>query len=92
MNNFIPIAVTVRGVTRIWHMDISNLSLNELISLKKELEGNKADSINAIDAIIHKNIGYNIEDLKMTKRETQKYNRTFKRQSAFVRNSRKRGR
>lgn len=92
MDNFIPVAVNVRGVTRIWHMDISTLSLNELIQLKKELEGTKADSINAIDAIIHKNIGYNIDDMKMSKREIKKENRTFKRQSAYVRRCRRKGR
>lgn len=91
MNNFIPVEAYVNGKMKIWHIDVSGLGINELIILKKELEGNKTDSINYLNAIIHQTIGYNNDDLKMSRRELKKENRTYRNQKALVRrNKRKR--
>ena len=51
LENFIPIEIDGNPNTDYWHMDISNLSLSELISLKKELIGTV--SCAALDAVIY---------------------------------------
>ena len=92
MKNFIPVEANVKGNNDVWFIDVSKLSLNELIKLKKELEGNKTDSVRSIDAIIHQNIGYDIDELKMSRRETKKENRTFKKQKAVFKHYRQKRR
>ena len=84
MNNFIPVEATVNGKTTVWHMDISKLSLSDLIKLKKELNGNKIDSYNSLDAIIHETIGYDKNDVKSAKRENKKLNRTYKKSKVLI--------
>lgn len=92
MDGFIPVEAYVDGKSVIWYMDISTLSINELINLKEELKGSKTDSISAINSIIHQTIGYNIDDLKMTKRQQKKENRVYKNRNAFVKSKKRKGR
>lgn len=92
MNNFIPVEAREEDHMATWYIDISKLSLNELIIIKKELVGNKADSIRYIDAIIHQNIGCDIDKLKMSRRETSKESRGFKKQKTVIKHHRRKRR
>ena len=91
MDEFIPVEAHVGDKIEGWYLDVSTLSLNELIDLRKVLMGNKIDSINTIDGIISKRIGYNLGDLKMSKRDAKKANCSYKNQKALVKR-RRRGR
>ena len=92
MNNFIPVEAREEDHMATWYIDISKLSLNELIIIKNELVGNKVDSIRYIDAIIHQNIGCDIDKLKMSRRETSKESRAFKKQKTVIKHHRRKRR
>lgn len=49
-NTYIPIEVMQKGKRIRWQMDVTNLGLEELISLKNELNG---VSVSCLDAIIY---------------------------------------
>ena len=49
-NTYIPVEVMQKGKKSRWQMDVTNLGLEELISLKNELSG---ASVNCLDAIIY---------------------------------------
>ena len=84
MKDFIPVEARANGKDTIWYMDISRLSLNELVNLKNELKGSKIESIVQLDAIIHETINLNRQDLKGEKRENQRSNRPYRSQKAYV--------
>ena len=69
VSRFIPVE---GNENEIWYMDTSNLTLTDLIQLKKELNGNKVNSVSAIDAIIHDELGYEYSDIKSIKRENKR--------------------
>ena len=92
MDNFIPVEANINGKTVIWYMDISTLSLSDLIKLKEELNGTKINSFKFIDAIIHETIGYNKQDAKSIKRESKKTNRIYKKSKSLIKAKRRQGR
>lgn len=49
-NNYIPVEVEKEGRKEIYSLDITNLGLEELIKLKKELNGL---SVSCLDAVIY---------------------------------------
>ncbi len=89
MEDFIPVEALVHNCMQSWYIDVSALSLNELIELRKELIGNKIDSVNTIDGIISKRIGYNLGDLKMSKRDAKKDSNGYKNRKALMKRRRK---
>lgn len=89
MKDFIPVEAKVNGKLTIWHMDVSSLSLNELVKLKNELKGSKVESVVPLDAIIHDSINCNRQDLKAERREKQKMRSPYKNSKAFIKTRRK---
>ena len=69
INNMIPIKTKDDNV---WFIDISNLTLSELIKLKNELVGKSNISIRALDAIIHQNANTTYEETNFKKRDIEK--------------------
>ena len=53
MKDFIPVEVTSNNNNEKWYLDVSKLSLGELLNLRKELVGTSEDSIRVIDGIIY---------------------------------------
>ena len=91
MNEYIPIEVISEGKQKVWYLDTSMLSLEDLTELRKKLNGDKTESVLAIDAIIHQRIGYDMNDLKSAKRELQKSKGLYKNSKAYV-SKKRRGR
>ena len=89
MKDFIPVEAKVNGKFTIWYMDVSTLSLNELVKLKNELKGSKVESVVSLDAIIHDNINWNRQDLKAERREKQKMSSPYKNSKALIKTKRK---
>ena len=80
VSRFIPVE---GNENEIWYMDISNLTLTDLIQLKKELNGNKVNSISAIDAVIHNELGYEYSDIKSIKRENKRLGMPLKKSKNY---------
>ena len=80
VSRFIPVE---GNENEIWYMDISNLTLTDLIQLKKELNGNKVNSISAIDAVIHDELGYEYSDIKSIKRENKRLGMPLKKSKNY---------
>ena len=80
VSRFIPVD---GNENEIWYMDISNLTLTDLIQLKKELYGYKVNSVAAIDAIIHDESGYDYSDIKSIKRENKRLGMPLKKSRNF---------
>ena len=53
MKDFVPVEVISKKNKEIWYLDVSKLSLSDLLSLRKELVGTKEDGIRVIDGIIY---------------------------------------
>ncbi len=85
IKDFIPVEAKINGKYYIWYLDVSSLSLNELINLRNELIGSRADSIITLDAIIHDTINIDCQDLKGDRREKQR-NSMYRNQRASVKN------
>lgn len=49
-NTYIPIEVNKQKKIKTWYLDVTNLGLEELISLKKELSG---ASVSCLEAVIY---------------------------------------
>ena len=92
MDKFIPIIVKVNNKDKTWYLDVSNLSLSELIDLKNELVGTKGRSIQYLDAIIHDEIGYDYNDFKSIKRENKAIRSPMKKSKVYIKRMRKNGR
>ena len=92
MDKFIPIIVKVNNKDKTWYLDVSNLSLSELIDLKNELVGTKGHSIQYLDAIIHDEIGYDYNDFKSIKRENKAIRSPMKKSKVYIKRMRKNGR
>ncbi len=88
---FIPVEAIVNNKHKTWHMDVSNLTIKELVDLKNELKGSKVDSIASLDAIIHDMINYDVDKTKIVRREMQKEKAKYKNSKALIR-MKKRGR
>ena len=84
IKDFIPVEAKINDQYFIWYMDISTLSLNDLVNLKNELKGSKVDSIASLDAVIHQNISWNRQDAKAEKREVRKAGQ-YKNRKALIR-------
>lgn len=69
INNMIPVKTKYDNI---WFIDISNLTLSELIKLKNELVGKSNISIRALDAIIHQNANTTYEETNFNKRDIEK--------------------
>lgn len=80
VSRFIPVE---GNENEIWYMDTSNLTLTDLIQLKKELNGNKVNSISAIDAVIHDELGYEYSDIKSIKRENKRLGMPLKKSKNY---------
>ena len=80
VSRFIPVE---GNENEIWYMDISNLTLTDLIQLKKELNGNIVNSISAIDAVIHDELGYEYSDIKSIKRENKRLGMPLKKSKNY---------
>ena len=80
VSRFIPVE---GNENEIWYMDTSNLTLTDLIQLKKELNGNKVNSISAIDAVIHNELGYEYSDIKSIKRENKRLGMPLKKSKNY---------
>ena len=68
-DNMIPVKTEDNNI---WYLDISNLTLSELIKLKKELLGKSIVSIRPLDAVIHQNANTTYEESNFYKRENEK--------------------
>ncbi len=88
---FIPVEAIVGKKYRTWYMDVSNLTIKELVELKKELRESKIDSVASLDAIIHDIINYDVDKSKMIRREMQKEKAKYRNSKALIR-MKKRGR
>lgn len=56
-NNYVPVLVQIETKKEIWRMDVTNLSITELIKLKEELTKVPYDkTIQTLDAIIRQDI------------------------------------
>jgi len=77
LNNFIPVEAKVKSKKCMWYLDVSNLGLNDLISLKSELKG-YAKSVVSLDAIIHETIDINCQDLRTERRNYKRLNGTYR--------------
>lgn len=53
MKDFVPVEVTHKKEKEKWYLDVSKLSLSDLLNLRKELVGTNEDSIRVIDGIIY---------------------------------------
>lgn len=53
MKDFVPVEVTYKKNKENWYLDVSKLSLGDLLNLRKELLGTNEDSIRVIDGIIY---------------------------------------
>ncbi|MGM9876503.1 MAG: hypothetical protein ACI310_04655 [Bacilli bacterium] len=49
-NNYIPVDARNEGIKEKWYLDVTNLGLEDLITLRKELEGS---SVSCLDAVIY---------------------------------------
>ena len=49
-NTYIPIEVNKQNKVKTWYLDVTNLGLEDLITLRKELEGS---SVSCLDAVIY---------------------------------------
>ena len=88
MKDFIPVEAKINNKYYVWYMDVSLLSLNELVNLKNELIGTRADSIVTLDAIIHSTVNIDCQDLKSERRENRRSNGPYKNKKALVRRKR----
>ena len=84
MKDFIPVEAKINNKYYVWYLDVSSLSLNELVNLKNELIGSRADSIVILDAIIHDMINIDRQDLKSERREKQRANGSYKNPKALI--------
>ncbi len=85
--NMVPISV--KSPNDIWYMDISNLSLSELINLKEELKGYSNQSIRVLDAIIHKNAGTTYEETYFDSRNRKKQKEGYKNRRTYIKSKKK---
>ena len=49
-NNYIPVDARNEGIKEKWYLDVTSLGLEDLITLRKELEGS---SVSCLDAVIY---------------------------------------
>lgn len=87
MKEFIPIEVKRKRKDETWFLDISNLSLSELIKLKNELIGISEISIPQIDKIIYDEIGEKSNNIKVSYREYKKEEKNRKYVKKFSKKS-----
>ena len=80
--NIIPIETNNKGI---WYLDISKLSLSELIKLRKELETKSNASIRSLDAIIHHNTSSSYEDMNFKKRDMEKKKQGYRNRKVLIR-------
>jgi len=55
-NIYVPVDVVSKRKNKTWYVDVSNLSLGELIELKKELLGTSSYGIRYIDKLIYEEL------------------------------------
>ena len=73
--DFIPIEVWKEQKYETWHLDVSDLNLSELISLRNTLIGNSENGVRVIDGII----AINTSKINTHYRECKKINKENKR-------------
>lgn len=84
--NIIPIETNNKGI---WYMDISKLSLSELIKLRKELTNKSNVSISMLDAIIHKDSNTSYIETNFRKREFEKRKQGYRNKSVLIKMKRR---
>ena len=89
MKDFIPVEARINNKYYTWYMDVSLLSLNDLVNLRNELKRSKTESVVQLDAIIHDTININRQDIKAERRENQRSNRPYRSKKAYVKNRHK---
>ena len=78
------VPVSVNNMKDIWYIDVSNLSLSELIELKEDLKGYSIQSIRVLDAIIHKNAGTTFEETNFNDRQIRNMKKGCRNQKALI--------
>ena len=81
---FIPVEMIKNEVSTVGYLDVTNLSLTDLINLKEELSGSKVNSICAIDAVICENAGYDYHEESLNKRTKKKIKYPVKKSRAYI--------
>lgn len=86
IDNIIPIETNNKGI---WFMDISQLSLSELINLRNELSKKSTVSISSLDGIIHKEAGSNSQETNFRKREYEKRKQGYRNKAVLIKMKRR---
>ena len=86
--DIIPIETYNKGI---WYMDVTNLTLSELIALRKELATKSNNSISVLDSIIHRNSNSSFEDTNFRKREFEKRKQGYRNKKVLIKMKRRKG-
>lgn len=86
IENMIPVETIDK---KIWYIDITNLSLSELITLKNELINKSVMSVRVLDAIIHQTTNYYFEETKLEKRYNEKRKQGYRNKKVLIKMKRK---
>ena len=86
IDNLIPVE-TIDN--KICYLDISALSLSELIKLRKELSNKSNISIRPLDAIIHQNSNSTYDELNFNKRDIEKSKQGYRSQKIQIKMKRR---
>ena len=70
--DFIPIIVSKEDKVQTWYIDVRNMSLQELICLRKELLGYDGSVVRMIDSIIYDEFSLKLRRIKKKKIKTKK--------------------
>ena len=84
--DIIPVETFNKGT---WYMNVSNLSLSELIALRKELTKKSNVSISVLDSIIHRNANSDFESTNFRKREFEKRKQGYRNKKVLIKMKRR---
>lgn len=88
--DFIPVMVQMEDKKEKWFIDISRLSLSQLISLRNSMVGLDEMSVRCIDGIVYKNTSPENTYNRTIKKENKEMRRRIKRKnSSYERRKRK---
>ena len=86
--DIIPIETYNKGI---WYMDVTNLTLSELIALRKELATKSNNSISVLDSIIHRNSNSSFEDTNFRKQKKKKRKQGYRNKKVLIKMKRRKG-
>lgn len=84
---FVPIKVWKEQDCDLWHLDVSNLNLSELIELRNDLLGCHDISVRVLDGILYQEYKNNDTYVQRCKKESKEEKRKIKRKQ--IKNSKK---